>query len=191
MEEKIDLYRDLETERLLLRKITVEDAEELYKNVYSNYEYIKLYFQVPLNTFEDYLPLVEKYKDWYDNGNHFRWGIMIKETKEMIGHIQLHSKDGLNNNCKIAYVIGYDFRKKGYAREAVRAVLNFGLNIANYHRIDAEIVYSNVDSIALVEAVGMSYEYTRKDGYKLGDDYYDQRVYTLIKKGEKKSVNNG
>ena len=35
---------------------------------------------------------------------------MIKETKEMIGHIQLHSKDGLNNNCKIAYVIGYDFR---------------------------------------------------------------------------------
>ena len=39
MEEKIDLYRDLETERLLLRKITVEDAEELYKNVYSNYEY--------------------------------------------------------------------------------------------------------------------------------------------------------
>ena len=84
MEEKIDLYRDLETERLLLRKITVEDAEELYKNV-----------------------------------------------------------------------------------------------------------YSNVDSIALVEAVGMSYEYTRKDGYKLDDDYYDDRVYTLIKKEEKKSVNDG
>ena len=76
----------------------------------------------------------------------------------MIGHIQLHSKDGLNNNCKIAYVIGYDFRKKGYAREAVRAVLNFGLSIANYHRID---------------------------------DYYDQRVYTLIKKEDKKRVNNG
>ncbi len=52
-------------------------------------------------------------------------------------------------------------------------------------------VYSNVDSIALVEAVGMSYEYTRKDGYKLDDDYYDQRVYTLIKKEEKKSVNDG
>ena len=37
----------------------------------------------------------------------------------------------------------------------------------------------------------MSYEYTRKDGYKLGDDYYDQRVYTLIKKEDKKRVNNG
>ena len=84
MEEKIDLYRDLEIERLLLRKITVDDAEELYKKV-----------------------------------------------------------------------------------------------------------YSNVDSIALVEAVGMSYEYTRKDGYKLDDDYYDQRVYTLIKKEEKKSFNDG
>ena len=116
---------------------------------------------------------------------------MIKETKEMIGHIKLHSKDGLNNNCKIACVVGYDFRKKGYAREAVRAVLNFGLNIANYHRIDAEIVYSNLDSIALVEAVGMAYEYTRKDGYKLGDDYYDQRVYTLIKKEGQKRINNG
>lgn len=183
MEDNKDLYQELETDRLILKKITVDDAEMLYKNVYSNYEYIKYYYQVPLNTFEDYLPLVEKYKAWYENGNHFRWGIMLKSTKEMIGHTQLHSKDYLNNCCKIACVIGYNYQKNGYAKEAIKAVLDFGLNIAKFHRIDAEIVESNINSIKAFESVGMNYESTRKDGYKIDDNYYNEKIYTIINDG--------
>ena len=39
------------------------------------------------------LELVEEYKDYYQNGNHFRWGIVIKDTNEIIGLVQLHTKD--------------------------------------------------------------------------------------------------
>lgn len=71
--EKEDLFKTLETKRLLLRKIVDEDAEILYYNIYNDFEYFKFYYQLPFKDFEEYKKLVEKYKDWYANGNHFRW----------------------------------------------------------------------------------------------------------------------
>ena len=180
MEEKIDLFQTLETNRLVLRKIVDDDAEALYKNIYNNFEYFKYYYQLPFDSFEKYKLLVEKYKEWYAKGNHFRWGIVLKETNEIIGLVQLHSRDSLNNNSKIAYIIGFDYTKKGYTKEAVEAVINFGFNCLNYHRIDAEIVVGNDASIKVAEAVGMHMESLRKDGYKLEDNYYDQKIYTII-----------
>ena len=177
-----DLFENIETERLLLRKITDEDAEQLYKNIYNDFEYCKYYYQLPFEVFENYKPLVEKYKEYYENGNHFRWCIVLKDTNEIIGTVLLHTKNLLDNNCKIGYIIGKKYTKNGYAKEAVKAVLDFGLNKANFHRIDAEIVESNDDSIKLAESVGMHFESLREDGYKIGDNYYNQKVYTMINK---------
>ena len=181
MENK-DLFEELETNRLILRKIVDDDAEMLYKNIYNNFEYFKYYYQLPFKDFEEYKTLVEKYKEWYANGNHFRWGIVLKETNEMIGLVQLHTKDSLNNNCKIGYIIGYNYNKKGYAKEAVKAVIDFGFSKLNFHRIEANIVVENTNSIKLAESLGMHFESIREDAYKLGDKYYSQKVYTLINK---------
>lgn len=181
MENK-DLFEELETNRLILRKIVDDDAEMLYKNIYNNFEYFKYYYQLPFKDFEEYKTLVEKYKEWYENGNHFRWGIVLKETNEMIGLVQLHTKDSLNNNCKIGYIIGYNYNKKGYAKEAVKAVIDFGFSKLNFHRIEANIVIENTNSIKLAESLGMHFESIREDVYKLGDKYYSQKVYTFINK---------
>ena len=177
-----DLFEVLETERLILRKIVDEDASMLYQNIYNNFQYFKYYYQLPFKNFEEYKELIEKYKDWYEKGNHFRWGIVLKETNEIIGIIQLHTKDYLNNNCKIGYIIGYNYTKQGYAKEATKAILDFGFNKLNFHRIEADIVLENIDSIKLAESIGMSFESVKKDSYKLEDKYYDQKVYMIINK---------
>ncbi|MBP3799673.1 MAG: hypothetical protein ILA19_01700, partial [Bacilli bacterium] len=73
MEEEVkDLFEEFETERLILRKITNEDAKDLYENIYNNFEYYKYYYNFPFKDFEEYSKLVEKYDTWYKNGNHFR-----------------------------------------------------------------------------------------------------------------------
>ena len=100
----------------------------------------------------------------------------------MIGLIQIHSKDEINNNCKIGYIIGYQYNKKGYAREAVKEMIHFAFNVIGYHRIDAEIVEENVDSIKLAESLGMHLESTKQESYKIENQYYNQKVYTLLKK---------
>lgn len=175
-----DMFEELETERLILRKIVDSDAEMLYNNIYNNYEWYKFYCQFPFNSFEEYRVLVGVYKELYLKGNYFRWGIVEKKSNEIIGLVQLHSKDSLNNNCKIGYIISYNYNKMGYAKEAVEKVLEFGFQKVNYHRIEANIVVENLNSIKLAENVGMTYESTKKECYKLGDDYYDQKVYVLL-----------
>ena len=100
----------------------------------------------------------------------------------MIGAIQLHTKDLLNNNCKIGYVIGYKYTKKGYIKEAANRVIDFAFNKLKFHRIEANVVEENIASINLAKSIGMQFEGIRKDGYKLGEKYYNQKVYVLLNK---------
>ena len=175
-----DLYKELETKRLLLKKITIEDAEKLYDRIYNDFDYCKFYYQVPFNNFEDYKKLVERYQEYYTLGNYFRWKILIKDTNETIGVIHLHHLDSLNNSAQIGCIIGYNYNKHGYAKEAVSKVINFAFEKINIHRINALIVDSNKKSINLAESVGMKLESIMEDGYKINDKYYNQRVYKLI-----------
>ncbi len=67
-------------------------------------------------------------------------GIVLKDTNEMIGIVQLHTKDTLNNNCKIGYIISCKHKNNGYGKETVKEVINFGFKKLHFHRIDADIV---------------------------------------------------
>ena len=61
-------------------------------------------------------------------------------------------------------------------------MITFAFNVIGYHRIEAEIVEENVNSIKLAESLGMHFESTKQESYKLGNQYYNQKVYTLLKK---------
>ena len=179
-EKKEDKFQEIETERLHLRKIHDEDASMLFKNIYNNFEWYKYYYQLPFQNFEEYQQLVAKYKTWYEIGNHFRWGIVLKEAQEMIGLVQLHTKDELNNHCKLGYIIGYQYHHQGYAKEAVNKVIDFAFDTLGYHRIEADIVVKNQDSIHLAESLGMEMEAVQKESYRLEEQYLDQKVYVLL-----------
>ncbi len=177
---KENKYEELETERLILRKITDEDAIMLYENIFNNFEWFKFYYQIPFQNFEEYKNLVAKYKQYYENGNYFRWGIIEKMSNNIIGIVHLHTKDLINNNCKIGYVIGYKYTKKGYAKEACQKIINFAFDNLNFHRIQADITMENIPSINLAKSLGMQLEGIKKDGYKLGESYYDENIYVLL-----------
>lgn len=177
-----DKFETLETERLILRKLDINDALMLFNNVYSDFEWYKYYIQLSFSSLEVCKLLLSKYKLLYDKGNYFRWGIVERKVNQIIGEIHLHSLDALNNNCKIAYIIGSQYSRQGYAYEAVQRVLEFAFDVLDYHRIEADIVEENEDSIKLAERLGMNLESIKYDSYKLHDKYYNQRVYSLVKK---------
>lgn len=180
MKENNDLFEELSTDRLILRKIIDDDAKNLYDNIYNNFEYYKFYYQLPFNSFDEYAILVKKYATWYSNGNHYRWGIVEKNTNQMIGLVQLHSKDHLNKSCKLGFILGYNYNGKGYMNEALECLMKFAYTKLNYHRIEAEIVEENIKSINVVIRQGMKYEATKKESYLLNEKFYDQKVCVKI-----------
>ena len=90
------LFENLETERLILRKVEVSDAAMLYNNLFNKPDYFKFYSSAVINSFSDYQNIVNNYQGWYQSGTHLRWGIVLKETNEMIGLVNLHTKDFSN-----------------------------------------------------------------------------------------------
>lgn len=181
-----DKFKNLETERLILRKIESRDASDLYEGIYHDFDYYKYYYPLPFESYEEYQRLVDKYEEWYHNGNHFRWGMERKEDHKMIGIVQLHTKDNINNNCKLGYIISSKEKKKGYMKEALQKVIHFAFEELNYHRLEAEIVTLNIDSISLAKALHMKEERIKEESYLLKGKYYDQVVYTLINRKKDK-----
>lgn len=99
----------------------------------------------------------------------------------MIGIVQLHTKDNIHNNCKLGYIISFKEKKKGYMKEALQKVIHFAFEELNYHRLEAEIVTLNMDSISLVKALPI-----KEESYLLKGKYYNQVVYTLMNRKKDK-----
>ena len=178
--ENVDLFKELETERLYLKKIDVTYAKNLYDYIYSDIDYYKYYYSLPFENFEEYYKLVESYDDYYLNGNYFRWGLVLKETNEMIGIVQFHSKDMLNDACKLGYILGKNYQHNGYMEEALNKIIEFFFNNLPIHRIEAEVVTDNLKSLKLVKKLNMTYEGIRKESYKYQDRYYDQALFSIL-----------
>jgi RimJ/RimL family protein N-acetyltransferase len=115
----------LETERLLLREMTADDAENAYE-LNSDWEVIKYTGDEAFESVEAAKTFLENYKDYEKNG-FGRWAVMLKETGEYLGWC------GLKLNETIKEVdLGYRFSRrnwgKGYTTESSKACLEYGFN---------------------------------------------------------------
>ena len=79
-----------------------------------------------------------KYIDSYSRDDYYRWAVIEKGSGECIGQIAYFTADSDNQHGEIEYVIGPAFQGKGYATEMTRAVIAFGFEKINFHRIEID-----------------------------------------------------
>ena len=117
--------RDIETERLILRKFEIEDAPEVYRN-YAGNDHVTKFLTWPTHTSVkasyDYVNhVVESYK----SGKHYEWAIVFKKIGEVIGAISIVRMREKENDVEIGYCIGEAFWHQGITSEALAAVIDF------------------------------------------------------------------
>lgn len=172
----------IETERLILRKVEIKDAENLCALL--NDEKVQEFLAgIPENyTLEmaiDYInnELSKNYvkKDFYD------WGVEDKKTHKFIGRICVYKFDDYRRMADLVWYITPTVRGKGYMTEAGKAVIEFLQNIG-FDRIEAFANVENIASIRVMEKIGMQYEGTlRKYDCKRDNSLYDAKMYSIIK----------
>ncbi|MBQ1813133.1 MAG: GNAT family N-acetyltransferase [Bacilli bacterium] len=149
----------LETERLILRKMKLEDAEAAYNNWCSHDKVCKYTLW---NKHKNVEETKELYKMWvkdYDNLDTYRWIVELKDTHEVIGTIDVVSKKYLKfGSCEIGYCYGDKYWNNGYATEALKAVIKF-----LFEEADAEVIYAehstlNPGSGKVMQKSGMKFE---------------------------------
>ena len=154
----------IETERLLLRTFTEDDATLIYE--LNGDPDVTRYTHDPVKDLDHAKEILEKtIIPQYVLYNHGRWAVHIKPTLEFLGWCGLKYRPELNE-IDLGYRFKKDFWGKGYATEAAYASIKYGFNKLNLHRIVGRAEIDNVASWKVLENCGMTYITDEKvDGY--------------------------
>lgn len=178
--------RIIETERMLLRRFEYSDNLSMRKNWISNEKIQSLYSEPVYTTEEKVKELLDKYIGSYREDDYYRWAIIDKKSKECIGQIAYFLVDSKNHFAEIEYCIGEDYQCKGLATEATKAVIAYGFDQMNLHKVQICTKTINPASKRVIEKCGLTYEGTLRD-YFYTDGQYVGRLFFSILKNEYKS----
>ena len=168
----------LETDRLILRKLNVNDAEEVFKNWTSDDEVSKYMRWSTHKNIQDTIEWLKEEEKNYKNDNYYNWGIELKEIKELIGSMSAiyREEDG---RYEIGYGIGKKYWRKGYTTEALKKVMNYLISEIGIKKFKCAHAKMNPASGAVMKKVGFKYV---KDEFHESFDKtkkYDSKVYYL------------
>ena len=93
--------RRLETDRLILRRFTVEDAEDMYRNWASDPEVTRFLTWPCHVSAEATAKLLETWVERYGDGGCFSWAIELRETGSVVGSISAVKLDENVNAAEI------------------------------------------------------------------------------------------
>lgn len=183
--------QQLETERLILRRFTAEDAEDMYKNWANDEEVTKYLRWTPYASVEAVREFLERNIKLYENPNNYFWVIQIKNG-ECIGTISAQCYDN-DYRAEIAYCAGRAFWGKGYITEAVKEVIRFLFEEVGVNRVEAYHSVNNPASGAVMRKAGMKLEGHAKQKYYCRMGFQDCDLYGLTKEDydkRKRSIEN-
>lgn len=143
------------TNRLLLRRITIDDATAVYKNWASDDEvtkYLNWKTHKNINTTKE---VINTWVHQYHCDYFFQWVIEHLENKEIIGSISLFNyKD---NSLEIGYCIAKKYWNQGLTTEACRDVLDFAFNKVGVDKVYARHIKENIASGRVMQKNNLTY----------------------------------
>lgn len=171
----------IETKRLILRPFAYSDSASMLKNWIAD-ERVQFMYAEPVYTTEEAVKeLLDKYIGSYEKEDAYRWAIIEKESGECIGQIAYFLVDSKNHFAEIEYCIGVDFQRKGYATEATQAIIGYGFEQINLHKVQICVRPSNTPSKQVIEKCGFTYEGTLRDYFFMNGSYEGRMYYSILR----------
>ncbi|MBS2968580.1 GNAT family N-acetyltransferase [Metabacillus sp. KIGAM252] len=170
-------FPELKTERLKLREINEEDADNLFE-IFSKENVLKYYGMEPLRELTEAKLLARRFHDGWHQETSLRWGMEYNE--QLIGTIGYHNWNKTHKRAEIGYEIHPDFWRMGFASEALQAAAWFGFKTLGLHRIGATVRPENKASLLLLEKFGFKREGILKGYQYIGGEYYDLVMLSIV-----------
>ncbi|WP_374016793.1 GNAT family N-acetyltransferase [Paenibacillus thiaminolyticus] len=126
----------IETDRTMLRKITEQDAHEIFAYC-SDEEVCRYTTWYKHNSVEDALAFILKIMEEYRQGQIASWGIEDKSTGKLIGTGGFVYWNVTHSRAELAYAISRQYWNQGYMTEIVKKMIEFGFAHMNLVRIEA------------------------------------------------------
>lgn len=169
----------LNTERLVLRPIVIEDAQELFF-LRSDKEVMKFLDRPIMQYNEEALQLIQKITTDITNNEGITWGIALKTGSSLIGTIGFWRIIKEHHRAEIGYMLHPAQQGKGIMQEAITAVIDYGFAGMKLHSIEANVNPGNTNSIRLLERNQFTREAYYRENYYFGGKFLDSAIYSLL-----------
>lgn len=167
--------KTIETDRLLLRKLSVNDAEAMFRNWASDPEVTKFLTWPPHKSAEITKSLLEDWSKEYEKDNYYQWGIELKAIGEVIGTISVVGLKEEIDMVHIGYCIGQAWWHQGVMTEALGAIIDFFFTEVRCNRIESRHDVNNPHSGEVMKKCGMKLE-----GMKRSADINNQGICDVV-----------
>lgn len=169
----------INTPRLLLKAITPAFIHEIYNT--KSKEEIMAYFG-----FEEsnYLYVLDMHKHGMETNrlSMFYFLLVDKENNIPMGECGFHTWNNAHRRAEVFYnIFKEEFKQKGFMKEALSYVLDYGFNEMNLHRIEALIDDNNTPSLKLLEHYHFMKEGIMREDYNVDGVNEDSTCYSLLK----------
>lgn len=173
----IMIFKSLETERLILKNIAMEDRNFIFSQFSDPVVTKYLFDEEPLTDIHGADQILDLYLAQPEPHLHHRWILVRKADGIKMGTCGFHCFNKESGSVEVGYDLKEEFWGKGYMQEAIKEIIEFAIENMNIKEIKACIYVDNEKSKQLAEKLGFivsgsSYEVFR--GKK-----YPHKVYTL------------
>jgi ribosomal-protein-alanine N-acetyltransferase len=169
----------LETERLILRQITIADAEDVF--AYGSDPEVTKYMIFPTHTtLADSITWLESVPWEFSHRRRFTFAITRKQDGKFIGSCGFHNFSLNHHRVMMGYVLNRNYWGNGYMTEAVREMIHFAFEEMGMHRVAATCDEDNVRSARVMDRCGMTLEGTFRDYEVRHGKFISTKLYAIV-----------
>lgn len=171
----------LETDRLILRRIRLDDSEAVFQNWASD-ERVTEFLRWPAHkTITKTRNVIGEWVDSYKNLNFYLWAIVLKNGEDKpIGTISVVEQNDALNLLQIGYCIGRRWWNQGITSEAFSGILPFLFEEVGANRIESQHDPNNPSSGKVMRKCGLNYEGTLRQADLSNKGVVDAAMYSLL-----------
>lgn len=169
----------LESERLIYRAYTNEDAATQYK-LRSNRDVMRFMDTEVHHSEAESLEMIKWINQNYKAKEGINWVIVEKASNEMIGYFGFWRLMRVHVRAEIGYALLPEFWEKGYMTEAAKTLLEFGFDELCLHSVEGNVNKLNSSSIKLLEKLGFRKEAHFRENYFFNGKFIDSIIYSML-----------
>lgn len=174
-------FKNLESERLLLRRITNDDVQEVFE-LRSNPETMR-YIPRPLVTnYDEALAHIKMINDKIDTNEGINWAVTLKGNTKLLGIVGHYRIQWHNFRSEIGYMFLPECHGQGIATEVISLLIDYGFNDMKMHSLEAVIDPRNLASGRVLEKNGFVKEAHLLENEFYNGEFLDTVIYSLLKK---------
>lgn len=171
----------LSSERLLFRRITLLDVDDMFEYT-SKKENINFLSWDEHKTKDQVIKFIKNtIKEYKESDFRYTWGIELKDSKKLIGVISIFNIRYQSKRVEVSYILNQSFQGKGYMNEALSAIIDFVLNELDFIRVQAKCTVDNLPSEKVMKKVDMEYEGKLMKYWKIKEEFKNVLLYAIVK----------